>query len=54
MLIVLVAITLTAANLIGYVKCKKDAGKDMTSMAGDFLGKQMLGQMMGMAGENWT
>nr|XP_047129054.1 Golgi apparatus membrane protein TVP23 homolog B-like isoform X1 [Hydra vulgaris] len=44
-LIVLVAIILTSANLIGYVKCKKDAGKDMKSMAGSFLGRQILNQI---------
>jgi len=45
-LIVLVAITLTSANLIGYVKCKKDAGKEMKSMAGTFLGRQIFSQVL--------
>lgn len=44
-LIILVAIVLTSSNLIGYVKCKKDAGKDVKSMAGSFLGRQILTQV---------
>ena len=47
-LIVAVAITLTSANLIGYIKCKKDAGK----MATSFLGKQLFSQMMGKTTED--
>jgi len=51
-LVVLVAITLTSANLVGYVKCKKDAGKDMKKMAGTFLGQQILSQMMGKTAQD--
>lgn len=50
LLIVLVALTLNSANLIGYIKCKKDAGKEVKNMAGNassFLGRQLLSQMLG-------
>ena len=39
------AIVLSASNLVGYVKCKKDAGKDVKSMASNFLGRQILTQV---------
>ena len=41
----MVAITLQSANMIGYIKCKKDAGKEMKSMATSFLGRQIIGQV---------
>lgn len=44
-IIIFVAIVLTASNLVGYVRCKKDAGKDVKSMATKFLGRQILTQM---------
>jgi len=44
-LIIFVAIVLTSSNLVGYIKCKKDAGKDVQSMASNFLGRQILTQM---------
>jgi len=44
-LIVVVALSLQAANLIGYVKCKKDAGKEVRNMAGTFLGRQLFNQI---------
>lgn len=46
LLIIFVAISLTSANLVGYVKCKKDSGKEMKSMAGNFLGRQIFSQML--------
>lgn len=49
----LVALTLTSANLIGYVKCKKDAGKKVKDMAGNassYLGRQLINQV----GMNWS
>ena len=49
-LIVLVALTLTSANLVGYIKCKKDAGSKVRNMAGSFLGKQLFTQMLEKAG----
>ena len=39
------AIVLSSSNLVGYVKCKKDAGKDVKSMASNFLGRQILTQV---------
>eukprot|EP00112_Aurelia_sp_Birch-Aquarium-sp1_P010048 Seg2166.3 transcript_id=Seg2166.3/GoldUCD/mRNA.D3Y31 product="Golgi apparatus membrane protein TVP23 B" protein_id=Seg2166.3/GoldUCD/D3Y31 len=50
LLVVIVGLTLNSANLIGYVKCKKDAGKQMKNMAGtasSFLGRQLISQMLG-------
>eukprot|EP00795_Rhopilema_esculentum_P009040 gene9040-16683_t len=49
-LIVLVGLTLNSANLIGYIKCKKDAKKQVKDLAGNassFLGRQLLSQMLG-------
>ena len=31
--------------MIGYIKCKKDAGKEVKSMATSFLGRQIIGQV---------
>ncbi|XP_057311299.1 Golgi apparatus membrane protein TVP23 homolog B-like [Hydractinia symbiolongicarpus] len=45
-LTIFVAISLTSANLVGYVKFKKDSGKEMKSMAGNFLGRQIFSQML--------
>ncbi|XP_065065973.1 Golgi apparatus membrane protein TVP23 homolog B-like [Rhopilema esculentum] len=50
LLIVLVGLTLNSANLIGYIKCKKDAKKQVKDLAGNassFLGRQLLSQMLG-------
>eukprot|EP00794_Sanderia_malayensis_P009043 gene9043-10010_t len=47
-LVVIVALTLNAANLIGYIKCKKDATKKVKNMAGNassYLGRQLISQM---------
>jgi len=39
-----VAIALNGANVVGYVKCRRDAGAKLTQMAGQFIGKQLLQQ----------
>ena len=44
-LVVAVGLTLNIANLIGYIRCKKDAGKKITTFAGNFLGRQLLNQV---------
>lgn len=31
--------------MVGYVKCRKDAGTKLTSMAGQLLGQQILKQV---------
>ena len=45
-LVVLVGLGLNAANLVGYIRCKKDAGKKLKSFAGNFLGRQLLNQVL--------
>ncbi|XP_073246482.1 Golgi apparatus membrane protein TVP23 homolog B-like [Porites lutea] len=50
LLVVAVGLTLNIANLIGYIRCKKDAGKKITTFAGNFLGRQLLNQAMGSTG----
>ena len=45
-LVVAVGLSLNVANLIGYVRCKKDAGKNIKSFAGNFLGRQLLNQVI--------
>ena len=44
-LVVAVGLSLNVANLIGYVRCKKDAGKKIKTFAGNFLGRQLLNQV---------
>jgi hypothetical protein len=44
-IIVIVGLSLNSANLFGYIKCKKDASKKLKSMAGNFLGQQLLKQV---------
>lgn len=44
-LVVAVGLGLNFANMLGYVKCKKDAGKKIKSFAGNFLGRQLLSQV---------
>ena len=44
-LVVAVGLSLNIANLIGYVRCKKDAGKKIKTFAGNFLGRQLLNQV---------
>ena len=38
-------IILQGANVVGYVKCRRDAGAKITQMAGQFIGKQILKQV---------
>ncbi|XP_028406586.1 Golgi apparatus membrane protein TVP23 homolog B-like [Dendronephthya gigantea] len=52
MIIVAVALSLSCANLFGYIRCKKDASKKLKSMAGNFLGQQLLKQAMASTEEN--
>ena len=40
-----VGLSLNVANLFGYIRCKKDAGKKIKSFAGTFLGRQLLNQV---------
>jgi len=44
-LVVAVGLSLNIANLVGYVRCKKDAGKKISTFAGNFLGRQLLNQV---------
>jgi len=44
-LVVAVGLSLNIANLIGYVRCKKDTGKKIKTFAGNFLGRQLLNQV---------
>ncbi|XP_068672321.1 Golgi apparatus membrane protein TVP23 homolog B-like isoform X1 [Montipora foliosa] len=46
LLVVAVGLSLNVANLVGYVRCKKDAGKKITTFAGNFLGRQLLNQQV--------
>jgi len=40
-----VGVILNGANVVGYVKCRRDAGTKLTSMAGQLLGQQILKQV---------
>ena len=44
-LIPVMGIALQGANVVGYVKCRRDAGAKITQMAGQFIGKQILKQV---------
>ncbi|KAK3705198.1 hypothetical protein QZH41_013996 [Actinostola sp. cb2023] len=44
-LVVVVGLGLNIANMLGYIKCKKDAGKKIKTFAGNFLGRQILSQV---------
>lgn len=44
-LIPLVGVALNGANVIGYVKCRKDAGTKIRKMAGQFIGQQLMKQV---------
>ena len=46
-LIPAVGIALNSANVIGYFKCRKDAGTKLRNMAGQFIGQQLLKQVCG-------
>lgn len=41
-LIVVVALALQGANLIGYFKCQKDAQARLTKVAGQYVGQTLL------------
>lgn len=41
----MIGAVLNGANVVGYVKCRKDAGSKLTSMAGRLLGQQILKQV---------
>lgn len=45
-LIPLVGVALNGANVIGYVKCRKDAGTKFRKMAGQFIGQQLMKQVL--------
>ena len=38
-------VALNGANVIGYVKCRKDAGTKIRAMAGQFIGQQLMKQV---------
>ena len=44
-IIPIVGIFLTGANVVGYVKCRRDAGAKISAMAGQFIGKQIMNQV---------
>ena len=44
-IIPIIGVALTGANLVGYVKCRRDAGAKISAMAGQFIGKQVLNQV---------
>lgn len=48
-MITIVGIALNGANVVGYVKCRRDAGAKLTEMAGQFIGKQILKQSLQQA-----
>jgi hypothetical protein len=43
-------IALNGSNLVGYVKCRRDARTRITAMAGKFIGRQIVSQTLN-AGE---
>ena len=43
--VTVIGTVLNGANVIGYIKCRKDAGSKLTSMAGQLLGQQILKQV---------
>ncbi|KAM6185173.1 LOW QUALITY PROTEIN: Golgi apparatus membrane protein TVP23 homolog B-like [Rhynchocyon petersi] len=47
--VVIMGVVLQGANLYGYIMCKGDIRKNLTSMATSYLGKQFLRQNMEMA-----
>ena len=44
-IIPLVGFALNGANVVGYVKCRRDAGAKISKMATQFIGKQILDQV---------
>ncbi len=51
-LITIVGIALNGANVVGYVKCRRDAGVKLTKMAGQFIGQQILQQTLNQSENN--
>ncbi|XP_019850340.1 PREDICTED: Golgi apparatus membrane protein TVP23 homolog B-like [Amphimedon queenslandica] len=51
MLIPIVGVALNGANVIGYVKCRKDAGTKIRAMAGQFIGRQLMKQAFSSGSE---
>ncbi|CAI8024667.1 Golgi apparatus membrane protein TVP23 homolog B [Geodia barretti] len=49
-IIPLAGIALNGSNLVGYVRCKRDARARITAMAGKFIGRQIVSQTLN-AGE---
>ncbi|XP_065900034.1 Golgi apparatus membrane protein TVP23 homolog B-like isoform X2 [Dysidea avara] len=45
LVVTVVGVVLNGANVVGYVKCRRDAGTKLTSMAGQLLGQQILKQV---------
>lgn len=39
-------VALNGANVVGYVKCRKDAGTKIRAMAGQFIGQQLMKQVI--------
>ena len=44
-MIPVVGFFLNGANLLGYFKCRKDAGTQIRNMAGKFIGQQIIKQV---------
>ncbi|XP_038048683.1 Golgi apparatus membrane protein TVP23 homolog B-like [Patiria miniata] len=49
MVVSLVALVLSVANLFGYVRCKVSSRKQLSTMATQFLGQQMMSRAMASA-----
>lgn len=45
-IIPVIGIALNGANVVGYVKCRRDAGAKLSAMAGQFIGKQIIKQVI--------
>ncbi len=45
-MVVLVALSLNVANVIGYTKCEKESAKRLSSQAGQYIGKQLFTHAM--------
>ena len=44
-IITLAGITLNGSNLIGYIRCKRDARAKISAMAGRLIGRQIINQV---------
>lgn len=40
--VVIMGVSLQGSNLYGYIKCKMGSGKNLTSMASSYLGRQFF------------